>query len=283
MEEESKMVKLYNPVYGVLFEFDETQPVDPAHVGQWVLNFTSPDRGLTHDEVMQLKTEGKIGTYPDEFYLVDSAISPSEEKGYKVSWSLDRVTRHKQAVQAFQKVNENGPPFPYWDHIAKINKRDKIAVNFVPGPVIDSILTSSRDSAIDQIYRMIIADAASPFRNLKEFKGESLEHARNLVDAVRQAAAQSAFPNNESQEGEKMTCKKEERTSSTVREQISAALANEKAPLLPIEIARKTRLNRHTVRRELQDMRRQGLVTCNEHRYSLQSEAPHTCKTSSPT
>lgn len=272
------MVKLYNPVYGVLFEFDETQPVDPAHFRQWVLNFTSLDRGLTHDEVMLLKTEGKIGTYPDEFYLVDS-----KEESYKVSWSLDRVARHKQAVEAFQKVNENGPPFPHWDHIAKINKRDRIMVNFVPGPIVDSILTSSRDSAIDQIYRMIIADAASSFRNLKAFQGKALEHARNLVDAVRQAAANSAFPNNESQEGEKMTCKKEERSSSTVREQISAVLANEKAPLSPIEIAQKTRLNRHTVRRELQDMRRQGLVTCNEHRYSLQSEALGACKISSLT
>jgi BarA-like signal transduction histidine kinase len=274
------MVRIYNPVSGALFEFDETHPVDAASIGAWELSYASPDRGLTQKEITQLKTQGKIGTYPDEFFLVDSSGASTHEN----VWPLDKALRHQRAIRSFERVNENGPPFPHWDHISKVNKREKIMVNFVPGPIVDSILASSRESAIDHVYRMMLTDAASTFRTMKTFQEKALEHARNLVDAVRDAAGRNGLPNNAEQADEKMTTGgKGKQASSTVRDRILAVLASEHQSLLPIDIAEKAGLNRHTVRRELQQMLNRGLVTRNRHQYSRQREALQTCTTSSPT
>jgi hypothetical protein len=81
-------MKIYNPTHGVLLEIDEEHPADPASVGRWVLNHTSPERGLTPNEIAELKTNGKVGFYPDEFYLVD-ADTP---------WPPEKALRHQHAV-----------------------------------------------------------------------------------------------------------------------------------------------------------------------------------------
>jgi hypothetical protein len=88
----------------------------------------------------------------------------------------------------FRQVNEKGPVFPHWDNVSNMNNRERIVLNFAPGPIVDTILESSRDSAIGHIYRTILAGAASKFRVQKSFQEKALEHARNLVDAVREAA-----------------------------------------------------------------------------------------------
>jgi len=121
---------------------------------------------------------------------------------HEASPPLDKVLRHQRAVRAFERVNESGPPFLHWDHISKVNKIEKITVNFVPGPIVASILASSHDSAINHVYRMILTDGASTFRTMKTFQDKALEHARNLVDAVRDAAGHVAFPNNGKAEDE---------------------------------------------------------------------------------
>ena len=56
-------MKTYNPVYGALFEIDENRPADPAAVGQWVLNYTTPRQGLTPNEIAELimRREHKYG------------------------------------------------------------------------------------------------------------------------------------------------------------------------------------------------------------------------------
>jgi hypothetical protein len=272
------MVKIYNPSFGALLEFDEKRPVDSARIGQWELSYASPDRGLTQKEITQLKTQAKIGFYPNEFFLVDSNGASTHQN----AWPLDKAVRHRRAVHAFERVNENGPLFLHWDHISKVNKRERIRVNFVLGPIVDSVLASSRDSAIEHVHRMILTDAASRFRAMKTFREKALEHARNLVDAVRDATGRNGLPNNA--EEEKMrTGERGRQASSTVRDRILAVLASEHQALLPVEIAEKAELNKHTVRRELQQMLDRGLLTRNEHRYSPQREGLQTCRTSSPT
>jgi len=268
------MVKVYNPTYGALFQFDEKSPADPAEIGLWELSYASPERGLTPEELDVLKREHNIGFYPDEFFLV-----PSEE------WPLGKTLRHQRAVQAFKQVNGNGPRFSHWNHVAKDNKRERVTVNFAPGPIVDSILASSRESAIEHVYRMMLTDAASRFRTMKTFQEKALEHARNVVDAVRDVAGRNGFLNNKEREDEKMrTDERGRRASSTVRDRILAVLATSKdEPLLPVDIAKKAGLNRHTVQRELQQMLDEGLVTRTEHRYSRQREALQACTTSSPT
>jgi len=169
--EVSCMLQVYNPSYGALFEFDETQPADPAKIGRWTLNYTSRDRGLTPDEIEELKANGKIGSYPDEFFLVGFG-----------EWPLERVLLHRQAVQAFRRVNESGPAFPHRDRLG--NKRVKVTLNFIPGPVVDIILESSRDTATEKVSRMILAAVPSRFRTLRSFQKKAMEHARNLVEAV---------------------------------------------------------------------------------------------------
>lgn len=246
-------MKIYNPVYGALFEIDETHPADPVAVGQWVLNYTSPGRGLIPDEIAELKAKGKIGFYPDEFFLV----------GDTARWSLGKVLNHQRAVQAFQKANGNGPAYPHWDHVASINKRDRITVSFVPGPIIDQILAASNDSAVENVYRTVLADVGAEFRTNKAFQEKARTHAHNLVHAVKEAYIDARNGNASSQDD----------SSPSIKERIMKSL-NEEQLLFPREIANRTGLNRNTVRRELQQLLKDGLITRREHKYGHKSEAP---------
>jgi len=129
-------VKLYNPTYGVLFMFNETRSVDPEQIDKWTLSYASPERGLTPSEISELKTEGRIGAYPDEFLLVGTN-----------GWPLERVQRHQRAVQAFRQANEKGPVFQHWDNVSRINNRERIVLDFVPGPIVDTILEACLHSS----------------------------------------------------------------------------------------------------------------------------------------
>jgi len=264
------LLKVYNPTYGKLFEFDEARPADPARVGGWVLNYASPDRGLTSAEIEELKTRGKISDYPDEFCLVDST-----------EWPLERTLRHQRAVKAFIQVNDNGEEFHYWNHLSNLNKRNRITLNFVPSPIVDMILQSSCDSAEEQVHRIIVNDAASEFRKKKTFQELAREHARKLVQAVRQANGTVSSANNSSpsvahaplqEKSSGKTTPPEEsaaQKTSPIRQRILECLAETTAPVPPLEIANRTDLNRHTIRRELQELLRQGLVIRQEHNYAL--------------
>lgn len=241
------MIRIYNPTYGALFEFDETRPADPKRIGAWALSYASPDRGLTPEEIATLKADGKIGFYPDEFFVVGS-----EE------WPIEKVLRHQHAVQAFKGINMEGPSFPHCDDLS--NKRDRIRVDFVPGPIVDTILESSRDTAVDKVYRMVLQGVGSRFRALKAFREKALEHARNLVEAVKGVNNSMPAP---------QTSPRDERPRTPARERLLKFLAEAPVPLLPVDIARETGLNRHTVRRELQELLRDGLVVKQGHSYSL--------------
>jgi len=246
-------MKIYNPTYGALFEVDETHPADPAAVGRWTLNYTAPGRGLTPNEIAELKAKGKIGFYPDEFFLVDDTAQ----------WPLEKALSHQRAVQAFQKTNENGPIHPHWDRVASINKRDRVTVNFVPGPIVDQILTESGDSAVENVYRTILADAGATFRTNKEFQGKARVHAHSLVHAVREMCSSARNGKTSAQNN----------SSPLIRESILKFLHDEEQLCSPREIANRTGLNRNTVRRELQQLLSKGLITRQEHKYGLKSEA----------
>lgn len=248
-------MRIYNPIYGALFEIDENQPADPKAVGEWTLNYTSPTRGLTPDEISEIKTNEKIGSYPDEFFLVDPTTS----------WTIEKTLRHQQAVQAFQKINENGPLYPHWDHVASINRRDRIAVNFVPGPIVDQILAASSDSAVEDVYRAILDGVGSRFRAVKEFQDKAREHAHNLVQAVKEA--------HQDTRNEKVPTHGQDTSSLPTRERILRFVQDKEELFSPREIADKTGLNRNTVRRELQQLLKGGLITCREHKYGRRLEA----------
>jgi hypothetical protein len=247
-------MKIYNPVYGALFEVDENHPADPMAIGQWILNYSSPERGLTPNEITELKTKGKIGAYPDEFFLVDTTMQ----------WSLEKATRHRMAIQAFQKINEAGPPFSHWDNISSVNKRERIAVNFVPGPVVDGILTASNDSAVENVYRTILANVASRFRTNKAFQEKTREHARNLVQAVREVCLPA-------RNGTFIT---QNNDSTPIREHILKFLDDKEQLFSPLEIAGGTHLNRNTVRRELQQLLCEGHIVRLGHNYGRKSSTP---------
>ncbi len=248
-------MRIYNPIYGALFEIDENQPADPKAVGEWTLNYTSPTRGLTPDEITEIKTHTKIGFYPDEFFLVDPTTQ----------WPVERALRHQQAIQAFQKINEDGPAYPHWDNIASMNRRDRITVNFVPGPIVDQILAASSDSAVEDVYRAILDGVGSRFRAIKEFQDKAREHAHNLVQAVKDA--------NQDAKNEKAPTPTQDTGSLPTRERILQFVQDKEELFAPREIADKTGLNRNTVRRELQQLLKAGLITCREHKYGRKREA----------
>lgn len=167
------MLKLYNPTYGALFEFDEMKPADPKEIGSWILSYSSPKRGLLASEITELRSTGKIGQYPDEFYLVDGS-----------EWSQSRVLAHKEAIETLEAINEQGPLFHYEDHLG--NENERIKVHFVPGPIVDLISGAESDeAAVSKIYELITSIAAARFKNLVEFQRQSRFHARNLVEAIR--------------------------------------------------------------------------------------------------
>ena len=159
-------MRIYNPTYGALFEFDEAKPADPKEIGAWQLSYASPERGLTSNEIQKLLSNGKIGSYPDEIHLVGSE-----------QWPLSRVQTHQRAVKAFEAVNREGPRFAHKDKLG--NMRERIVVNFVSGPIVDLILASkSVEEAASKVYEMILSDVAAQFRKLKSFQAMAQTHAQ---------------------------------------------------------------------------------------------------------
>ncbi len=246
-------MRVYNPVYGALFEVDENHPANPTAVGQWMLNYSSPTRGLTPNEIAEIKANGKIGFYPDEFFLVDPTTT--------TAWPLEKTLCHQRAVQAFQRVNEIGPLYPHWDNVARIDKRDRIAVHFVPGPVVDQILATSNDSAVENVYRTILAGVGAKSRTNKKFQEKARAHAHNLVQAVREAYS-------DARNGKTHSPSNSQRS---IREHILKLLRDEKQLSSPIEIADKAGLNRNTVRRELQQLLSEGLIIRQARKYGCSS------------
>lgn len=236
-------MKIYNPTYGALFEVDETNTADPEKIGRWVLSYAAKDRGLTEDEIKQLKQEGKIGSYPDEFYLVDAG-----------EWPTARAAAHQNAVQVFKATDECGPMFRHTDKEG--NRMERIGVRFVPGPVVDMILSREDDQAAAEVADLILSSTASRYRRLKSFQKSANEHARALVKCVKVNDT-----NSELQHAANCNLKSIER-------KILACLSQADKPKTPREIAEATELNRNTVRRELQEMLSKQLLKREDHYYS---------------
>jgi DNA-binding transcriptional ArsR family regulator len=237
-------LKIYNPTYGAIFDIDETKPADPEEIGAWQLSYAAHDRGLTSEEIDEIKAKGRIGFYPDEFVLVDSN-----------EWPATKVNIHCKAVHAFDAVNQEGPRFRHADRLG--NKSERIRVDFVPGPIVDMILSSGK-RCTRNICDIILYNTASRFKHLKSFQRATREHARALVKGVRKVTKDADL---------KMFARPQEVR--TTRKRILGTLSQASSPMTPIQVASSTGLNRNTVRRELQDLLDDGLVVRDNHSYSF--------------
>jgi len=112
-------------------------------------------------------------------------------------------------------------------------------VNFVPGPVVDDILAASNDSAAENVYRTILADVGTGFRTNKASQEKAREHARNLVQAVREAYLSVGRNGNSTIQ---------HNDSASTRERILKFLHDKEQLFSPLEIADRAHLNRNTVR-----------------------------------
>lgn len=238
------MMKIYNPTYGALFEVDEAKPADPEEIGKWVLSYAAKDRGLTEGEIKQLKQDGKIGSYPDEFYLVDAG-----------EWSTARVAVHQNAVQVFKAIDEGGPVFRHADKEG--NRIERIGVRFAPGPIVNVILDKEGEEAAANITEIILSSAASRYRRLKSFQKSANEHAKALVKCVKVNNAGLESPPTATH------------NLKPIERKILAYLSQESGAKTPKEIAEATELNRNTVRRELQEMLSKQLLKREEHHYLM--------------
>jgi hypothetical protein len=236
-------LKIYNPTYGAIFDIDETKPVDPKEIGAWQLSYAAHDRGLTREEIDQIKTRGKIGDYPDEFVLIGSN-----------EWPAEKVDVHHKAVLAFNATNEGGPKIAHADKLG--NKMERIRVHFVPGPIVDMILSNGK-RCTQEVCDIILSNTASRFKHLKSFQLAAREHARALVKGVRRVT-----------QGADLKMFARPREAGTTRKHILESLSRVDS-MTPIQVASFTGLNHNTVRRELQDLLDDGLVVRDNHSYSL--------------
>jgi len=166
-------MRIYNPTYGALLEFDETKPANPKEVGRWVLSYVSRDRGLLLEEIEELKRNGKVGFYPDEFYLIG-----------KEEWTEEKVKEHMEAVRRFELVNENGPEIYYKDTCG--NDQTRIRVFFVAGEIVNTIQKAQSDrEAVEKVCAFVISYTQKAFSKLDDFQRKARSHAFNLVMAVR--------------------------------------------------------------------------------------------------
>ena len=130
----------------------------------------------------QLLKTGHLDEYPYEVFLVGRG-----------KWTAERVKLHYAAIQAFKKVDtpEGGAEAIEWKD-KNGNDYDHMNVRFVAGPLVDFILKTSREKAIEGLKKDLIRDAQSRYRNLKSFQAACERHAEKLVDAVRAVAAEYA-------------------------------------------------------------------------------------------
>ena len=167
----SRKILIYNPTYGSLQKksLNKTLPEEEP----WQLSYASPERPLKKSEIRQLLRKGKIGTYPDEFYLV-------KKKG---RWNEKRVKKHLKQVEAFEKTNENGEPFKWRDKYG--NEEGRIYLNFVPGPIVDLVNSTSKADAVEKLTQFMLNQASARDRKKKAFQEAVRRHAEKLVEAVR--------------------------------------------------------------------------------------------------
>jgi len=173
-----RTILIYNPTYGSLQRKSLSKTL-PEEKSYWILSYAS-ERPLTKSEIEQLLKKGKIGTCPDEFYLV-------KKRG---RWTEEKVKKHLKQIKIFRKVNEKGEPFKWRDKYG--NENDKIFLNFVPGSIVDFINRSSREKAIEGLTEFMLNQASTRDRRKKSFQEACRRHAERLVDSVRKGKVMKA-------------------------------------------------------------------------------------------
>lgn len=167
-----KQIWIYNPTYGSVQVKDLTEkPLDEAHV--WEQSYASSDRPLKESEVKLLE-QGKMGYYPDEFYLVGKLVSKK------------LVSIHQRQVKAFSLVNHNGPAVDWKDKCG--NKRTQLSINFVPGPMVDIINQATNFQAANALFEIMCAGTSRTYHERKNFKKHARKFGWDLVMAVRKYA-----------------------------------------------------------------------------------------------
>jgi hypothetical protein len=167
-----KKILIYNPTYGSLQtkNLNKTLPEEE----RWQPSYASPKRPLKKSEIQQLLKKGKTGSYPHEFYLV-------KKRG---RWNEKRVKKHLKQIEAFRKVNESGEPFRWRD--IQGNDEEKIRLNFVPGPIVDFVNSTSKTKAVEGLTKFMLNQASASDKKKKSFQAAVRRHAEKLVDAVRE-------------------------------------------------------------------------------------------------
>jgi len=171
-------VEIYNPTYGALFTVDLTKTLPESEV--WVMSYASPDRPLKESEKKALMETGKIGVYPDEFYLVG-----------REGLTRELVLKHQEQIKRYEKANEQGETYPWVDRDG--NPRDKVYVPFVPGPMVDIINNNPDAKAVEFLLQFMLDWAQKKYQKTRSFQDACLRHARKLVNAVRQVAPYPEF------------------------------------------------------------------------------------------
>ena len=83
----------------------------------------------------------------------------------------------------FEKTNENGEPFRWRDEYG--NEEGRIYLNFVPGPIVDLVNSTSKADAVEKLTQFMLNQASARDRKKKAFQEAVRRHAEKLVEAVR--------------------------------------------------------------------------------------------------
>ena len=108
----------------------------------------------------------------------------------KGRWNEKRVRKHLKQIEAFRKVNENGEPFSWRDKYG--NEEKRIFLNFVPGPIVDFVNSTTKKKAIEGLTELMLNQACARDRKKKAFVEACRRHAERLVEAVRKGKAPPA-------------------------------------------------------------------------------------------
>jgi len=164
-------VWIYNPTYGSLQVKDLNDTLKEED--HWVQSYVSSDRPLKECE-KKLLCSGKMGYYPDEFYLVDKLVSK------------ELVQTHLEQIKAFSARNQNGPEIEWKDTLG--NEETRLRVAFVPGPIVDLINQTENSLSARYLFEMMLEKASSLYRNKRCFQKCAQKHSWDVILAVRTVA-----------------------------------------------------------------------------------------------
>lgn len=185
VEAPKNIMWIYNPTYGSLQEKDlaKTLPEkDP-----WELSYVARARALKESEKKALLETAKCGEYPGAFYLVAPPPPGTSDAALLKVVLRHFVDTHKLQIADYKKANEAGEKYPHKDKEG--NERERIHLDFVPGPIVDIINENPDAKATTALYEFILQDTQAKWKGSARFRMASEGHARKLVAAVRSLAS----------------------------------------------------------------------------------------------